>query len=149
MFQQCRRSRFDSWVRKIHWRKERLPTPVFSGFPCGSAGKESTCNAGDLGLIPVLEDPLEKGKAMHSSILAWRIPWTIQSMGSQKVRHDWVTFNSYMTKHATIIQPKFTLEHLLQINENLYSLKMYMGIHRRFIFNNEKWKQQRSPSMSE
>ena len=38
------------------------------------------------------EDPLEKGKATHSSILAWRIPWTIQSMGSQKVGHDWGTF---------------------------------------------------------
>ena len=37
------------------------------------------------------EDPLEKGKATHSNILAWRIPWT-QSMGSQRVRHDWVTF---------------------------------------------------------
>ena len=34
------------------------------------------------------EDPLEKGKATHSSILAWRIPWTIQSMESQRVRHD-------------------------------------------------------------
>ena len=33
------------------------------------------------------EDPLEKGKATHSSILAWRIPWT-KSMGSQRVRHD-------------------------------------------------------------
>ena len=41
----------------------------------------------------VWEDPLEKGKATHSSILAWRIPWTgepggLQSMGSQRVRHD-------------------------------------------------------------
>ena len=34
------------------------------------------------------EDPLEKGKASHSSILAWRIPWTIQYMGSQRVGHD-------------------------------------------------------------
>ena len=34
------------------------------------------------------EDPLEKGTATHSSILAWRIPWTIQSMGSQRVRHE-------------------------------------------------------------
>ena len=33
------------------------------------------------------EDPLEKGTATHSSIVAWRIPWTIQSMESQKVRH--------------------------------------------------------------
>ena len=36
----------------------------------------------------VWEDPLEKGKATHSSILAWRIPWTVQSMGSQRVRQD-------------------------------------------------------------
>ena len=39
------------------------------------------------------EDPLEKGQATHSSILAWRIPWTeepggLQSMGSQRVGHD-------------------------------------------------------------
>ena len=39
---------------KIHWRRDRLPTPVFLGFHCGSAGKESACNAGDLGLIPGL-----------------------------------------------------------------------------------------------
>ena len=38
------------------------------------------------------EDPLKKGKATHSSILAWSIPWTIQSMGSLRVGHDWVTF---------------------------------------------------------
>ena len=44
-------------------------------FPCGSAGKEATCNAGDLGSIPGWEDPLEKGKATHYSILAWRLPW--------------------------------------------------------------------------
>ena len=40
------------FLRKIPWRRDRLPTPVFLGFPCGSAGKESSCNAGDLGLIP-------------------------------------------------------------------------------------------------
>ena len=38
------------------------------------------------------EDPLERRTATHSSILAWRIPWTIQPMGSQGVRHDWATF---------------------------------------------------------
>ena len=45
---------FDSWVRKIPWRKDRLPTPVFLGSPGGLAGKESTCIGGDLGLIPGL-----------------------------------------------------------------------------------------------
>ena len=34
------------------------------------------------------EDPLEKGKATHSSFLAWRIPWTVKSTGSQRVGHD-------------------------------------------------------------
>ena len=51
---QCRRPRFNSWVGKILWRRDRLPTPVFLGFLCGSAGKESTCNPADLGLIPGL-----------------------------------------------------------------------------------------------
>ena len=40
------------------------------GFPCGSAGKESAWNMGDLRLILGWEDPLEMGKATHSSILA-------------------------------------------------------------------------------
>ena len=42
---------FDSWVGQICWRRDRLPTPIFLGFPGGSAGKESTCNVGDLSLI--------------------------------------------------------------------------------------------------
>ena len=66
--------RFNSWVGKIPWRRDRLPTPVFLGFPCGSAGKESACNVGDLGQSLGWEDPLERGKVTHSSILAWRIP---------------------------------------------------------------------------
>ena len=53
-------------------------------------------NAGDIrdvGLISGLEDPLEESMATHTSILAWRGPWTeepggLQSMGSQRVRHD-------------------------------------------------------------
>ena len=63
------------------------------GFPGGSEGNESACNAGTR--VPSLgrEDPLEKGMTTHSSILAWRIPWTeepggLQSMGSQRDKHD-------------------------------------------------------------
>ena len=82
---QCRRPRFDSWVGKIPWRRDRLPTPVFFGFPCGSASKESSSNAGNPDWIPGWEDPLEKGKATHSNILAWRILWAVYSMGSQRV----------------------------------------------------------------
>ena len=46
---QCRRPRFDTWVGKIRWRGDRLPTPVFLDYPYGSAGKESAFNVGDLG----------------------------------------------------------------------------------------------------
>ena len=53
--------------------KDRLPTPVFLGFPGGSAGKKSAYNAGNLGW----EDPLEKRMATHPSILTWRIPRTV------------------------------------------------------------------------
>ena len=52
------------------------------GFPCGSASKESACNVGDLGW----EDPLEKGTAIHSGILAWRIPWTVEFMSDTTER---------------------------------------------------------------
>ena len=56
--------------------------------------KESACNVGDLGSIPGLGISLEKGKATHSSVLAWRIPWTVQSVGLQRVGHNWATFTS-------------------------------------------------------
>ena len=80
-------------VRFLDWKdlleKGRLPIPVFLGFSCGSAGKESTCNAGDLGLIPGLGRSPGEGKAIHSSILVWRIPWVIYIIhGSQRVGHD-------------------------------------------------------------
>ena len=50
------------------------------------------------------EDPLEKGMATHSSILAWRIPWTeepggLQAMGLQRVRHDCAT-NTHTHTHT-------------------------------------------------
>ena len=54
--------RFSSWVGKIRWRRDRVPTPVFSGFPCGSAGKKSACNAGDQGSIPGLGRSPGEGK---------------------------------------------------------------------------------------
>ena len=68
--------------------RDRLPIPLFLSFTGVSNGKESACSVGDLGLIPGLEDPLEKEMAIHSSILACKIPWTeesggLQSMGSQ------------------------------------------------------------------
>ena len=90
---QYRRLGFDPWIRKIPWRREWQPTPVFLGFPGSSDGKESACNEGDMGSILGWEDPLEEGMTTHSSILAWRIPWTgelggLFPMGSQRAGHD-------------------------------------------------------------
>ena len=150
--------------REDSLEKEQATHSSILGLPCGSAGKESTCNAGDVGSIPGLgrspgeekgyplqyscmvnsmdytvheshkesdttewlswasllahlvkhlpvmrenqvgsqgwEDPLEKEMATHSSILTWKIPWTeepcrLQSMGSQRVGHDWATSLSF------------------------------------------------------
>ena len=84
----------------------RLPLEISRGFPRGASGKEPTCQCRrfkghewvrSLGW----EDPLKEGRSTHPSILAWRIPRTeepggLQSMGLQRVEHDWVTKHSKM-----------------------------------------------------
>ena len=66
---------------------------IIRDFPNGSVIKNSLANAGDTVRSLGWEDPLEEEMAIHSSILAWEISWTeepdrLQSMGSQRVRHD-------------------------------------------------------------
>ena len=92
------------------WRRDRLATPVFLGFPGGLAGKESACNAETWVQSLGWDDPLEKGKAAHPSVLAWRIPWTSPwgPTGSQRVRHDRATaaFSSVQSlSHARLFDP--------------------------------------------
>ena len=70
----------------------------FMVIPGGSDGKESACDVGDPGLIPRSERSPGEGMATHSSILAWRIPWTkepgvLLSMGSQRVGHERLTLS--------------------------------------------------------
>ena len=78
---------------------------LFYGFPAGLSGKEPTCNAGDFQKTQAQslgwEEPLAEEMATHSSILTWRIPWTeepgrLQSMGSQRVRHNWATKQQHL-----------------------------------------------------
>ena len=79
-----------------------LPTLFWEKFPCfiylsllGFSGGSVVKNPPEIWVQSLgREDPLEEGLATHSSILAWRIPWTeeaggLQSMGSQRVGHDW------------------------------------------------------------
>ena len=84
------------------WFQDPLPSKkssdlmllLMSAFPGGLNGTESVGNAGETWVRSLGQDDLlEKGMAAHSSILSWRIPWTeepggLQSIGSQRVRHD-------------------------------------------------------------
>ena len=64
---------------------DRLPTPVFLGFPGGSAGKESTCNAGDLGSMPGLVRSAGEGNGYPLQYSG--LEDSVQSMGIQRVGH--------------------------------------------------------------
>ena len=78
------------------------------GFPGGSHNKESTFSARDTGSIPGLGRPLERGMATHSSILAWRIPWTERLAGYSPLRCkepnviEWLTLSPFFFFSVTI-----------------------------------------------
>ena len=85
----CKESDTTDWLNNNNKR-------VWAGFPGGSDSKESASKAGDLVWSLGHGRPMEKEIATHSSILAWRIPWTeeaggLQSVGLQRVRQDWET----------------------------------------------------------
>ena len=82
-----------------------FPLGVFwKGLPRWLSGKEPTCQCRRQRFDPwVRKIPLEKEMATHSSILAWKIPWTedpggLQSMDPQRVQHDWATEHAYFGK---------------------------------------------------
>ena len=80
---------------KILWRRIRLPTPVFLGFPYGSASKESACNAGDLGLNPGLgRSPGEgKGCPLHCSGLENSMDCVVYGVAKSRTRPRDVHFH--------------------------------------------------------
>ena len=80
---------------------DKLPIPVFLGFPGGSDGKESTCNVGDLGLIPGLGRFPGKGKATHSSILAYTVHGVTKS---QTRLSNFRSLVAQMVKHLPAMQ---------------------------------------------
>ena len=97
-YSQCRRPRFDSWVRTICWRGDGLPIPVFLGFACGSAGKESTCNAGALSSVPGLGLIPWRGDRLPAPVLWPGESHGVQSMGSQRAGNNGVTF-TFFSQH--------------------------------------------------
>ena len=93
--QKLSQSMVHSWVGKIHWRRDSLPTPVFLGFPCGSAGKESTCNVGDMGLIPALERAPGEGNGypLQYSGLENSIGYTVHGAGKESDTTEWLALS--------------------------------------------------------
>ena len=86
-------------MAKCKWARCLLSLRLFLGTVTHLTRVTSIC-PGELGLRGLWENPLEKEMAAHSSTLAWKISWTeessgLQSMGSQRVRHHWVT-NTYL-----------------------------------------------------
>ena len=140
------------------WRRDRLPTMVFLGFPGGSDSKGSIV----IQLWSLSwEDPLEKEMANHSRSLAWKIPWTkepggLQSMGSQgrsQTRPKWLSTNactqsnsptraSSLTAH--ILYSKKTVpicgtDYVNQPTLQWTSCKSYLGFSLAILYKNEFW----------
>ena len=85
-----------------YWSGVPLPSPDHSSIPTFYQSAWASLAAQSENNLPAVretwvwslgwEDPLEKRKVIPSSILARRIPWTVESMGSPRVRHNWATF---------------------------------------------------------
>ena len=93
---------------------------VFYRFPYGSAGKESACNAGDLGRTPGWEDPLETGKSTYLSILAWRIPGTT-------VRG--VTMNQTLLSDFHLLKSSHFIIYFFKLQVRYYVIVLYEVLH--------------------
>ena len=111
-----RRPWFDSWVGKILWRKDRLPTSVFLGLPCGSAGKKSAFNVGDLCSIPGLGryPGEEKGYPLQYSGLENSMGYIVHGVTNSWT--CWATFTSLYKKQLGIIYQTFKSVYLLILN---------------------------------
>ena len=91
------------WIGLYYtWSGASLVAQMLKNFACNVGWETQVQSLG-------WEDPLEKGIETHSSILAWRIPWTeepggLQSMGLQRVGHDWVTntFTSHIVQYLAL-----------------------------------------------
>ena len=98
--QQCRRAWFDSWVGKFSWKRDRLPTPGFLGFPSGSGGK-SACKVGELSLIPGLGRSPEGGHGNPLQFSCQENPHGRRSLaGYSPWGHTEWTRLSYKAQHS-------------------------------------------------
>ena len=99
-------------------------TKQLKGFPCGSAGKESACNAGDLGSIPGLERSPGEGKGYPLQYSGLENSMDCIVHGAQRVRHNWETFTFKQLKqkiakrigtHPTVTEGLHWYKHILKV----------------------------------
>ena len=111
------------------------------GFPGGTSGKESTCQCRRCKRLRF--NPWVLEMATHSSILAWKIPWTeqsggLQSMGSQKVRHDWAhTHLSWLVLSKAPSLPSIMWVSLIQSVEGLNRTKDWLPLGKKKFANRQ------------
>ena len=109
-------------VRKTPWRRDRLPSPVFLGFSGGSDGKESACNAGDLGSIPGLGRSPEGG---HDN------PLQYSCLENPHEQRNLVGYSHGVTKSDCTLSSVDTI--LLHLSLFSY-FKKYFGLWFRYIY---------------
>ena len=110
----------------------------YIGFSDGSAVRNPPAKQETQVQSAGWEDPLEKEMTTYSSILAWKIPWieepgTLQSMGSQRAKQDWVTvqtctwYNNYTKYHCTLYIAYYITVYI--IHEYIYISKYVIFLH--------------------
>ena len=89
----------------ICWRRDGLPTPELLGFSCDSAGKESACNAGDLGLIPGLGRSSGEGKGypLQYSCLESSMDCIVQGVAKSRMRLSDFPFHTISWTHQDYV----------------------------------------------
>ena len=142
--------------RKIEWpvgsSKRVLWSWIKKKSPCngGSDGKKNLPAMWETSVLSLgLEDALEKGMATHSSILAWRIPWTeepggLKSTGLQRVRHDWVTFTHTTVKDRQAEERKrgshTTHPPSVYISRHPWDHSVKESVKKHSVYAHSKWK---------
>ena len=109
---------------------QSLPGPWPWGFPGGSDGKESACNAGDLGSIPGSGRSPGGGHGNHSGILAWRIPWTEEPGGYNPWGHKQSDLTEHMHTRYRATSPHSVKSWEMQLEKYFwkYTVKISQGM---------------------
>ena len=136
---QCRRPWFDPWVGKIPWRRGRLPTIQYS---CSSLVAQLVKSLSAMWETWVWsldwEDPLEEG--MATTPIFWPGEFHgLQSMGSQRVGHDWVTFTFTFLSHCTSQLFIYRYVKYVKIWDLIYFSKRYISNKNFILFKNYLW----------